>query len=330
MHIYLEPTFSENYRNYPLVLVDVGASGGLQQHWRAAKKHLKVIGFEPDEREFVNLERADSNVTYLKTALYKEKTYLNFYLTKKQQVSSIFKPNKELIDKFPEKDRFDIVSTSKIKVDTLDEQLKIHNISGVDFIKIDTQGSELYILQGAIDTIRDYVFGIEVEVEFVELYKNQPLFSDVDSFIRKQGFQLFDIQCAYWKRTIGKDYGKKKGQLVFGNTLYLRIPEKFNKAIDKIEDSIAQKTKVLKAISICFLYGYFDYALEVLDAASDLFDKSECQMVEESIKRNIRYESRIPSFKGKGKIANVFYYLWDLWRPVYNGWATLDRKLGNL
>ena len=52
MEIYIEPTFSEYYRKYPLVLVDVGASGGLESNWRPAEKHLQTIGFEPDEREF--------------------------------------------------------------------------------------------------------------------------------------------------------------------------------------------------------------------------------------------------------------------------------------
>jgi len=331
MEIFIEPAFSEYYRKYPLVLIDVGASGGLEPNWRPAIKYLKVVGFEPDVREYASLvKKEDSNIRYLNTGLHKEKRMLDYYLTRKQQTSSIFEPNTEFLNKFPEVERFDITGKTRIEVDTIDNQFEIHNIYEVDFIKIDTQGSELFILQGAVETLRNCVFGLEIEVEFVELYQNQPLFSDVDSFIRKQGFQLFDIQRAYWKRTTGKDYGRKKGQLVFGNALYLRTIENFNKVIDKIEDSIEKRTKVLKAISICFLYGYFDYALEVLDAESDLFDKFECKMVEESIKRNIRYESRIPRFKGKGKVANVFYYLWDSLRPTYDGWATIDRKLGNL
>ena len=331
MEIYIEPTFSEYYRKYPLVLVDVGASGGLEPNWKTAKKYLNIIGFEPDKREFPKLKKiANKNITYLNTGLYKEKTSLDFYLTKKQQTSSIYKPNREFLDKFPEVERFDIVRNTKIETDTLDEQFKIHNIADADFIKIDTQGSELFILQGAEETIRNYTFGLEVEVEFVELYQDQPLFSDVDSFIRKLGFQLFDIQGGYWKRSNGKEYGKKKGQLIFGNALYLRKSEDFSEVINKIQDNIAKKSKVLKAISICFLYGYFDYAMEVIDITSNLFDKTERQIVKERIKHNIRYESKIPNFKGKGRIANMFYFLWELLRPTHNGWAVVDRKLGNL
>lgn len=331
MGIFIEPEFSEYYHKYPIILVDVGASGGLEPNWKPAEKHLQIIGFEPDKQEFFNLKKKiTENARYLNTGLYKEKTLLDFYLTKKQQTSSIFKPNREFLDKFPESERFDIIESIKVETDTLDNQFKIHNITGVDFIKIDTQGSELFILEGAVETIKNYPFGLEVEVEFVEIYQNQPLFSNVDSFIRKQGFQLFDIQGVYWKRTIGKSIGKKRGQLVFGNALYLRKSENFNEVIERIQDSIAKKSKALKAISICHLYGYFDYAMEILAVTLNLFDKTERQVIEERIRHAIRQESKIPAFKGRGRIADILFFLWELSRPIYNGWATIDKKLGNL
>jgi hypothetical protein len=33
-----------------------------------------------------------------------------------------------------------------------------------------------------------------VEVEFVELYKGQALFSEMEMFLRKKGFELFGLQ----------------------------------------------------------------------------------------------------------------------------------------
>ena len=66
------------------------------------------------------------------------------------------------------------------------------NITEVDFIKIDTQGSELDILEGSLDFLSRTV-GIEVEMEFVEVYKGQPLFDEVNSFLTRNGFNLFDI-----------------------------------------------------------------------------------------------------------------------------------------
>ena len=328
--IYIEPAFSEYYKKYPLVLVDVGASGGLSFNWQPAKKYLQIIGFEPDKREFANLEkRANNNIKYLNIALYKEKASLDFYLTKKQQTSSIFKPNREFLDKFERSERFNIVGISKLEVDAIDNLFGMHNINDADFMKIDTQGSEYFVLQGAKDTIKKCIFGIEVEVEFVELYQDQPLFAEVDSFVRKQGFHMFDIQGGYWKRAIGKDYGKKKGQLVWGNVLYLRKSEDFCKVINEIKCIDERKSKALKAISICFLYGYFDYAMEIFSVLSHLFNTAERQMIKKTIKCKVDYGTRIREFRGRERLSNILYFLWELLRPTCRGWSVVDKKLGN-
>lgn len=331
MEIFIEPFFSEYYSKNPLVLVDVGASGGLEPRWKLAQKYLYVIGFEPDPREFTNLQKKENKmVKYLNIGLHREKTSLTYYLMQKQQTSSMFKPNREFLDKFPEAERFDIVKKVIIETDTLDNQFKMHNIFAADFIKVDTQGSELFILEGAAQTIRDYVFGLEVEVEFNEMYQGQPLFSDVDSFIRKQKFQLFDLQTAHWKRAVGKNYHKKRGQLIFGNALYFRKIDDFAMIVNNIKDVNEKKCKVLKAISICFLYGYFDYAKEIFDINAKLFDKSQRRAIEEFFKRSERYENFIPNFRGRTKLAGWIYSLWEVMRPTHDKWATLERKLGNV
>jgi FkbM family methyltransferase len=331
MKLFIDSVFSKYYSEYPIVLIDVGASGGLEPNWKSAVRYLKIIGFEPGKKEFSELTKKESsNVKYLNSALYNKKTTLDFYLMKDQQVSSIIKPNRRLLDKFPEIERFDAVGKTKIETDTLDNLFDIHSFDEPDFIKLDTQGTELSILQGAVDTLRDHIFGIEVEVEFVEIYESQPLFSEVDSFIRKQGFQLFDLQRFYWKRKIGKDFHKKKGQLIFGNALYLRESEDFKRVIDNIQDGVVKKCKVLKAVSICLLYGYFDYAMEVLVMTEKLFDITEYKAIEKRIKRSVRFESKIPHFKGKRFLADILGSIMEIVKPSYNGWASTDRKLGNL
>ena len=330
MKIFIEPELSRYYQKFPLTLVDIGASGGIESHWKVAEKYIQLIGFEPDEREYSNLQKKENGkVKYLNTGLFNKRMPLEYYLTQKQQTSSIFKPNRELLDRFPEAKRFDIVRNVVIEADTLDNQFKIQKISDADFIKIDTQGSELFILEGAVDTIKNHVFGVEVEVEFIEMYQNQPLFSDVDSFMRKLGFWLFDIQGVYWKRNIGKAYHKKRGQLIHGNVLYLRTLDSFNKLIQNIPSEISRKSKILNVLSICFLYGYYDYAMELFNATAALFDESERRAIKKKIEGSRRYEDNIPNFKGRKKMANLVYSFWEFLKPTHNGWATIDRKLGN-
>jgi Methyltransferase FkbM domain len=61
-----------------------------------------------------------------------------------------------------------------------------------DVIKLDTQGSELDILKGAVKSLQGTSF-IDIEVEFNPIYKSQPLFSEVDMFLRAHGFVLWRL-----------------------------------------------------------------------------------------------------------------------------------------
>jgi len=46
--------------DHPLTLADAGAAGGIHQRWLRLGGYLKVLGFEPDHREFDLLaERSD-------------------------------------------------------------------------------------------------------------------------------------------------------------------------------------------------------------------------------------------------------------------------------
>ena len=65
----------------------------------------------------------------------------------------------------------------------------IAEISNVDLFKIDVQGAELAVFQNASRALASALV-VQTEVEFVELYRGQPLFADVDSFLRSQGFQF--------------------------------------------------------------------------------------------------------------------------------------------
>ena len=81
-----------------------------------------------------------------------------------------------------------------MSVDTLDNVFQKSTLEGrvevinPDFVKLDTQGTELYILKGMQHTLTRSIFSVEVEVEFIEMYQDQPLFNEVDSFMRERRF----------------------------------------------------------------------------------------------------------------------------------------------
>ncbi len=328
MSIFIDKGFYHYFQQNPIKLVDIGASGGLQKNWRKAKKFLNILAFEPDVREYERLiSEADPNISYRNTALYNNETVLDFHLTRKQEVSSSFYPNTAFLSRFPDAERFDVLETIKLNTDTLDNQIKKSAIDNVDFIKIDAQGNTLSILEGASNTLKG-VFGLEVEVEFARIYRNQPLFSDVDEFARKHGFQLFDVKKYFWKRESGKKCGMSKGQIIFADALYLKDSHAFIKGIETCPDNLSKKSKILNAISISILYGYIDYAAEIFELQKDCFTGKEIELFNVFLKKNIPFSEYIPKFKGRNRFAGVFRMLHKFIKQ--NVWAECDEHLGNL
>lgn len=125
--------------------------------------------------------------------------------------SSLYEPNTALLERFNGiAELCRVVSREDVTTSTLDSLRD--QIGPVDWIKIDVQGGELAVIEGAKELLQSVVRHlsagsiilhhrsanlqslvvhqaiVEVEVEFVPLYANQPLFADVDRALREQGF----------------------------------------------------------------------------------------------------------------------------------------------
>lgn len=327
MNIY--PSLFENlYQSHPLTLVDVGASGGIPPHWQPHRRHLRVIGFEPDVRAFDMLSRQQDRMTRcLNIGLYNRSGAVPLYLTRKQQNSSCFLPNRTLLDRFHNPSRFDVLNEATIECRTLDDVLAEEDLTDVDFIKLDTQGSELEILKGATSTLADAVVGLEIEVSFAEIYIGQPLFANVDLFIRQYGFNLIDLRMISWKRSVGASVGNSKGQLMHADALYFRRPKVLKDAFAKTDSSFA-RTKLLRAFSICQIYGFLDYSLELLDRIGPgLFEESDLQHLRSHIRSQAPLASKIPNIRGRKRLAAMVLKLAKWLAPRKHRAA--QRRLGN-
>lgn len=125
-------------------------------------------------------------------ALYSHSNEQTLYITKKKELSSLLKPNYTQIIKleYPsEIINWNIVSEEKIKTQSLESFLKKNNIKKIDYIKLDTQGTEFEIIKGLNNYINK-VGIIKIEVEFLELYKSQKLFPEIHKFLEKNNFKL--------------------------------------------------------------------------------------------------------------------------------------------
>ena len=134
MNIY-PAEYEDIYKTHPITIVDAGASGGIMPLWKPHRQHLLIIGFEPDDRAFDDLSsKQDTLVKYFNFGLSQQSSEIPFYLTRKQENSSCFLPNRELLDRFPKPNRFDVIEETTLKCRSLDEFLHEENLLDVTLL----------------------------------------------------------------------------------------------------------------------------------------------------------------------------------------------------
>jgi len=305
-----------------LTIVDVGAAGGMHDRWSHLKTSINSILFEPDPEEFKKLNLDQNNTSLvINSALSDQNKEVRFHVCKWQEVSSIYKPNLKVLSKYQDVDRFTVSKVITLQADSLNNLLEKYRITEVDFMKIDTQGSELEILQGASNFL-DGIIGLEVEVEFIKIYQDQPLFPEVDRFIKSHGFSLIDMKRTFWKRKNADD-GSNKGQLVYADSLYFKEPEQVMKSAN------LSKEKIIKSINLYLVYGYVDLAISLLELArlDNVVSKDLNNTLLSLIKDN-RQKKIMKDFKGKERIKNFFLFFANVF-STSNFSSGTDRTLGN-
>ena len=92
----------------------------------------------------------------------------------------------------------------KVRLARLDTiRAEIPAIASPLFLKIDTQGYEDKVLDGAPDVLRDSV-GLQLEMSFVTLYQGQQLFDALLDRVRSAGFSIWAIWPGVCDQTTGR------------------------------------------------------------------------------------------------------------------------------
>lgn len=208
----------------PLRLVDVGGANRLPSPWARVGSSLSVISFEPDTRSSVSAT-ARATTTTVPAGLAGRKGTRLLHLTRKPELTSLFEPDFDLVKMYQGAERWEVLDRLEVPVTTLDSSLagagRRH-----DALKLDVQGAELEILQGAMRTLSEILL-VQVEVEFVELYRGQPLFGHVDEFLRSREFVLADLDIHRWHRksvTMQRTRRPDSGEIIFADAVYMRDP----------------------------------------------------------------------------------------------------------
>lgn len=189
----------------PTTILDIGANVG--QFYKEIKTYYPgayIFSIEAAKECEQELSRVNSN--YLITALYKEETEIEFFKNKKDLTSSgnsIYRENTEFFND-------NNILIEKVKTKRLDDIFT--NDSEFDLIKIDTQGSEIDIMEGG-KLLCSKAKGILLEVSLEEYNLGQPLIDEVTEYMKSINFIEME--------RIGNNYHPTTGKLIQYDILYI-------------------------------------------------------------------------------------------------------------
>ena len=198
------PDYQLNYRGTGQInFIDVGSVGGLPDPWRKNARLVKfLLNFEPNGES----ARQISSLTY-NTAVWDSDAVLPFYIYKgfESTGSSLFEQNMEYVRTNYETlklrgpaalaetwfARSALLKTIEMRCRILDGILfdELPDVS-FHFLKIDAQGAEFNILNGAQTLLSGGCIGLHLELFTVPLYKGIALLDQVQEFLSQFGFEL--------------------------------------------------------------------------------------------------------------------------------------------
>lgn len=258
--------FASRVRDEPLVLVDVGARGDLQPPFDAiAPAALQVIGFEPDADECARLNTLPGSARYLPVAVWSRAGVVDVHVARTPSCSSVHPPDAGLLARYDRAHVMprDTVSVVRYPTTTLDAALDEAGLRA-DVVKVDTQGAEREILQGAAATLRDDVLALIVETWTVPIHAGQGLTGEIMQMAADAGLTLFDVDvAAAWTRRshANRALGGKR-QIVGLDLLFLRDPTAW-----EVAESAVRRAK---GAAVAEAFGFPDVALELLAADAEL------------------------------------------------------------
>ena len=171
-----------------LVALDVGAQGGFFNSNIFSKKYnsfFNPIVIEPLLDEAKKLEDQDYKV--ISKGLWSENCKKKLYiLGKRPGSSSMYKPNLNVLSLYDFKKKdfsiFDITDEIEVECTTIKESLNKFKVNNLDFLKIDTQGSELEILKGIG---KYFPLLMKIEAQIIPMYENVPNWGELVNYLEK-------------------------------------------------------------------------------------------------------------------------------------------------
>ena len=191
-------------KQYEIHFLDIGARNGVAEDVLAIGRAVHATCFEPEPTEAERLQSLSDNrwrsFTVVPTAVGSINGLAKLYIPKGKQAASLLRHNEKMILEFGYDNLHGSDSVVEIPCSTLNDLVAKGSLSKASYIKIDIEGAELDMLEGAEAGLASTV-ALRIEASFLEQRICQPLIWDIVDWVRQHDFEVVDIVDIHrWRR----------------------------------------------------------------------------------------------------------------------------------
>jgi len=264
-----------NCSKFLTTTIDIGGRYGMHPSWNDFDGELKYVAFEPDSEEAERLRKANDPERFevIEAAVYNKEGEFDFNLLVHRGMSSFLVPDLESESFSDLKPGLGTIEkTIKIATKPLDSFVKEKQWS-VDFLKVDTEGTEHEVILSGEETIRSGVLAIRSSVNFNRAFYDQTLFSTTHDYLVGQGFMLLNIDyCGFGYPKLGLfkkpdpnvPESQRYGVLSSCDAVWIRKPKELLK-MQRCADRAGMESSVLKLAYFCLLNNAPDVGADMLN-----------------------------------------------------------------
>ncbi len=167
-------------------VIDAGAgAGGFARMARGIWPEATIISFEPASRFNQTLKQLDDRHAIHRDALGATQGLAVLNLTQGSESNSVLK----FLPGGPLCKIHRVIGSEEVHQTTLDSL----TLERVDVLKMDVQGAELNVLDGAANVLSKWRPVIYTEVAIQQQYEGQPLLEDVDEYLAERGYERLHL-----------------------------------------------------------------------------------------------------------------------------------------
>ncbi|MDT4939646.1 MAG: hypothetical protein QOG80_3317 [Pseudonocardiales bacterium] len=179
-------------------VLDVGANiGQYADALRSSGYHGRIISFEPLGEAHAQLARRaakDQQWTAVHSAVGAEPGTIEIHVAANSHSSSVLPMNSTHLDAAPASH---IVGSESAPVTTIADVVTKYAVQPAKtLLKVDTQGYEAAVLDGAGDLLGEFAL-VQLELSFVPLYDGQALYPELVARLAALGFEWYGVDAAF-------------------------------------------------------------------------------------------------------------------------------------